>query len=285
VTTRTSQPDLPVEQELHGPGASEEPYPVPPGGEAPPASKALTTPASTDVRSLMLAAIENGKGIEAVQVLERLVALEEKAQARVAAEEFAKALAAFQAECPPVPKNKTASIVSENKGTSFSYQYAELPVIARHVAPYLKKVGLSYKWDSAIEGDKITVFCTVRHVAGHAETNKCQLPLGTRAGMSEQQKVAAARTFGERLSLIEGLGITTADPDLDGAEPDDKLPRITQEQADTLRALGEEVQVDKEKFFAALGVSSFEGIRASQYHTAVQMLERRRARHQQGAAT
>jgi len=278
VTARAPQPELPIEQEL----GTMKPQP---GTGAPPASTALTAP-GTDVRSLMRLAIEKGQGAEAIQVLERLVALEERLQAKAAAAEFAAALAKFQSLCPPVAKNKTASIVSETKGTKFNYQYAELPVIAKHVAPHLKECGLSYSWDSVVdEKGQLTTFFTLRHIGGHHETNKCQLPVGTRAGMSDQQKVAAARTFGERLSLIEGLGITTADPDLDGADSEEDLPRITREQADTLRSLGEEVQVDKEKFFAALGVTTFEGIRASQYHAAVQMLERRRARHQEGGAS
>ncbi len=278
MSDHASQAQLPI-----APPQSVEVHEVPPAQAPAPTS----LPATADVRGLMRLALERGQGMEAVQMLERLVTLEERTMARQAREEFFRALATFQGACPPIPRNKTASIVSESKGTRFQYQYAELPVVAKHIAPYLKSAGLSYKWSSVVaegpNGGKVVVTCHVRHVNGHEETNDCELPIGTRAGMSDQQKVAAAQTFGERRSLIEGLGLTTADPDLDGADVGDEQPRITAAEATDLQALAEEVQVDQAKFFALLGVASFAEVRAAQYHQAVQMLERRRARHQGGA--
>lgn len=206
-----------------------------------------------------------------VETLERLVALHERVTDRQAASEFADALAQFQSECPPITKTSTGRVVT-NSGANYSYTYAELSHIAQVVGPLLHSKGFSYSWDSEIKDKMMSCTCTLRHVNGHKVTASFICPTEARAGMSEQQKFAAALSYAKRLSLIQVLGITTADPDTDGANPE----VITKEQVAELRALAAEVNADVTKFLKYVGYSSFEEIARKDFNMARTALSAKR---------
>ncbi len=206
-----------------------------------------------------------------VETLERLVALHERVTDRQAASEFAAALAQFQAECPPITKTSTGKVVT-NSGANYSYNFADLSHIAETVGPLLHSKGFSYSWDSEIRDKLMSCTVTLRHVNGHKERASFACPTDTRAGMSDQQKFAAALSYAKRMSLIQVLGITTADPDTDGANPE----VISREQAEELRMLADEVKADLPKFLSYLGYPTLEEIRKSDFNKARTALNAKR---------
>lgn len=203
--------------------------------------------------------------------LEKLVALYERVSDRNAAKEFAEAMAAFQAECPPIPKTSSAKITMKSGG-QYSYKYAELDAIVGVIRPLLSKHGLSYTWDSAEDSGKITCTCMIRHVNGHSVSAKFQCPVDSAAAMSGAQKSAAALTYARRQSLIQALGLTTCDPDTDAGA----TARITDNQAANLEALMSEVGADRPRFLRYLGVESLADLPASEFTAAVSALEAKR---------
>lgn len=220
---------------------------------------------------LLRLAIEKGIPVEA---LEKLQALHERVSDRAAAMEYAGALATFQANCPPISKNREADY-STGTGIRVRYGYAELDHIARTIAPHLRAVGLSYTWDTAVKEKVLEIRCTLRHVNGHAEVSLFSVPFESKAGMSEQQKFSAAGQFGRRLSLINVLGLTTTgDPEIDNVDP----TTITEQQATDLDALIQEVGADKMRFLTWAGVKSLAEIRVVNYDTCVKAVRRHRAR-------
>ena len=193
---------------------------------------ASLTPAQ--MPELMRLAVEKG-GVEA---LEKLVAMHERMADRMAAQEFAAAMAAFQEECPPIRKTSVAKVVTKSGG-SYTYVYAELDEIARTVRPLLHKHGLTYAWDSKLSesGSMLCVICTVSHANGHKLTASFEEPTeALTQAMSPQQRYAAALTFGRRQTLVSVLGLTTCDPDDDGAAKEPEAT-VTPEQVDILEAL------------------------------------------------
>lgn len=226
---------------------------------APPAA-----PGADATMELLRLAIEKGVPVE---TLERLQALHERVSDRHARAEFAQAVARFQSSCPPIAKTSTASIATKS-GVRYSYQYAELDQIARTIAPHLRDVGLSYTWDSEIRDKLLVCRCTLRHVSGHAETASFTAPVESPAGMTEQQKVAAALTYARRQSLIQVLGLTTCDPDHDGAT----LQKITEQQAADLEALIDELKVDRARFLQWAEVDRLEDILVANYESAVRTI-------------
>lgn len=226
--------------------------------------------ASASMADLLYMAVERGTP---VAELRELVALHGLMEQRQAQQDFAAAMAAFQAECPSIKKASTAKF-STRSGGEMSYTFAALDEIAATVNPILAKHGLSYTWDANVQGGTLTCVCTVRHCNGHSTSSSIALPMDSASAMSSQQKVGSAYTFARRLSLTSALGLTTTDDDTDGR--DERGANITPEQADTLAALVDEVRVSVPRFLKAFGASSFDTIPANRYAEAVQALEKKR---------
>lgn len=167
------------------------------------------TPAiSNGPESFITLAIEKNVPVE---TLERLLALRDKIQADNARDMFFRALSLFQSKCPVIPKEKTAG------NGNFTYKYAPLEVIVKHIGPLLNECGLSFTFDTEdTESDKTTI-CTVHHIAGHSEKSRFKVPIDKTARMNDTQKQGSAGTYAKRYALCNALGILTGDEDDDGA--------------------------------------------------------------------
>jgi hypothetical protein len=202
-----------------------------------------------------------------------LFALYERDADRRAAQEFNDAMARFQNECPPIPKTSEARITTKG-GTQYGYRYAELDEIAATIGPHLHKNGLSYSWDSSVEGEVLRVVCKLSHVNGHSREAVFSAPTAnTNPGMSDLQKHAAALTFGRRQSLVQVLGLTTTDPDADGAN----VETITDRQIAALENMIEAAGAKRDRFLAYMGVESLDQIRAADFAQAVTALQRKKS--------
>lgn len=232
---------------------------------------AVVRSAAASMAELLYMAVEKGTP---VAELKELVALHETMSQRQAQQDFAAAMARFQAECPSIKKSSKANFATRGGG-AMSYTFAALDEIADTVNPILAKHGLSYTWDATVNGGALTCVCTVRHCNGFSTQSSITLPTDSASAMSSQQKVGSALTFARRLSLTSALGLTTTDDDTDGA---DKGGVITEEQAWDLEALRDEIGVDAAKFMKFLGVSTLAELPASKYAGAVAALEKKRGR-------
>lgn len=182
-------------------------------------------------------AIEKGVSPE---TLEKIVALQERILERDGRMAFAAAMAAFQGECPPITKNKTAT----NQGRPM-YQFAELDHIAEKIRPLLQKHGLSYRFDSTIEEDRVKVVCIVRHIAGHSESANFEAPVDGTSMMNKAQKAASALSYARRYALILALGLTTTgDQDDDGRSTGKASHMDEQAVADHLAAIDAAADAD-----------------------------------------
>ncbi|WP_197489032.1 ERF family protein [Planctomyces sp. SH-PL14] len=140
--------------------------------------------------------------------LAKLVDLQERVRKSEAEKAFNLAFSAFQDECPAVGHDA--------EGYKSEYSYASLPQIVAVIKPYLAKHRLSYSFDSRVDGQSITVICTIRHVDGHCLPAQYTAPVDGTKMMNALQKAASAITYGKRHALCEALGIVTADSDDDG---------------------------------------------------------------------
>lgn len=206
-----------------------------------PATREATLPAETggptSIIELMRFALQHGKAED----MERLVALHDRMEDRRAAQEFAAALADFQASCPSIRRTSKATHTTDG-GRQFSYTYAELDEIAATVGPHLHSRGLSFSWDTATTDKGMLSVCTLRHANGHSVSASFPIVQDTRPNkaISDSQKLSAATTPAMRKALIMVLGLTSTDPDGDGAAPEN-FQTITASQAADLAALVDEV--------------------------------------------
>ena len=228
-----------------------------------------------DVIGLMKVALEHGEA--SVEVIERLVALQERGEDRYAERALSAAIASFQSECPEIPKTKSVNYVTR-AGTKVEYNYAPLDRIAKAIRPVLVRHGLAYTWDSVTEADVVHCVCTVRHIDGASTTATFAAPIETREKMSGPQRTAAALSFARRQSLVQALGLTQTDDDIDAdtAGPDDEP--ITREQLATLEEWIEEVGADRERFLKFLAIEELGELEQSRFDFAVDKLREKERR-------
>ena len=163
-----------------------------------------------DAEALIAKAIDKKVPVE---TMERLLMMRSELRAEWAKAEFAKAMAAFQAECPIIKKTKG---VRTDTG-EIAYKYAPLESIVEQVKDTLRNHGFSYCVDQpeAKQG-YIKVALTVKHTSGHSEVTSVELPLGNKTRiMSQTQVEAAALTFAKRYAFCNAFGILTGDDDTD----------------------------------------------------------------------
>jgi hypothetical protein len=161
-----------------------------------------------------------------VDTMERLLAMRRELKAEQAKEAFDRAMAAFQADCPAIHKNKAVYV----KG-ALRYRYAPLEVIIEQVKQTMAQCGFSHKEDAIVEPGWVTGICKVTHTMGHSESTTFKVPIDKDAFMGEAQKFASAFTFTKRYAFCAAFGIMTADEDDDSVaagEPKEQPQRQQQ---------------------------------------------------------
>lgn len=162
-------------------------------------------PQSITPGELLKIAVESGADLDK---LDKLMELQERHEKREALKLFNEAITNFQKEVPRIVKRKDGH----------GYNYAPLGDITAQIKDTAAKFGLSWKWtNSFIDRESVLVTFHVRHVAGHVEPTEVKMFVEEPNKMqSRNQMVGIAITYGQRYSLIGGLGLSTADEDMDG---------------------------------------------------------------------
>ena len=162
-----------------------------------------------NVEGLISQAID--KGIP-VDTMERLLTMRTQLKTEWAKEQFNKAMANFQAECPQITKTKEV----KTKSGIVAYRYAPIESIVQQVAPFLKTNGFSYSTSMELKEAGVKVIVRVVHVSGHSEESSMEVPFGNKTEiMSASQVTAAAQTLAKRYAVCNAFGILTGDEDTD----------------------------------------------------------------------
>lgn len=152
------------------------------------------------------------KGVP-VETMERLLAMRKELKAEYAKEEYDKAMAQFQAECPIIKKTKAGG--KTNNG-EVAYKYAPLESIVEQTKEAISRNGFSYMVRSETKETGVKAIVIVKHKAGHSEPTDVEVPLGAKTGvMSAPQVTASALTFAKRYAFCNAFGILTGDEDND----------------------------------------------------------------------
>ena len=231
-------------------------------------------PVGTD-DALLLAVLERGDSID-VEVIERIVALKERTDDRAATRSMYDAIARFQSTCPSIPKTKHVDYASR-KGANVSYAYAPLEEIARVIREALFENGLGYTWDSETSERGVMACCTLRHRDGAKLSASFTAPVDSEARMSGPQRTAAALTYARRQSLVQVLGLTTADEDND-AQDGLTGETIDHDQRTALGLYIAEAGADLAGFLKWLGIESLDQLDAGRFDEALDALKEKIAR-------
>lgn len=151
-----------------------------------------------------------------VETMERLLVMRRELKAEWAKEQYDKAMAAFQSECPVIEKKKKVSFGTTN------YSYAPLEEIVEQVKELLSKNGFSYTFDTKEGENAIKVICYAKHIAGHSESSSLEIEVDGASKMNKTQQYGSANSYGKRYAFCNAFGILTGDEDTDAAPIEDK---------------------------------------------------------------
>lgn len=206
-------------------------------------------------------AISNGA---AVEVLEKLFALQERYEANQAKKAFNNAIADAKAKIKPIIKNRKVDFTSQKGRTN--YEYEDLAAIAEAVDPVLAASGLSYRHRSQQDGVKLSVTCIISHRDGYFEETTLTAENDNSGNKNSIQAIGSAATFLQRYTLKLALGLAaTKDDDGNKAE---QPTAISENQLKELLELADSLGVDKPNFCKWANVESFADIPAQKFQIA-----------------
>lgn len=212
-----------------------------------------------------------------IDKMERLILMQERVQARNAELDFDRSMAAAQEEMQPIRAD------ANNPQTKSRYaSYAALDAAIR---PIYTKHGFSVSFDTA-EGapeNCVRIVAKVAHSGGHRERPKLDMPAdgkGAKGGdvMTKTHATGAAVQYGRRylLGMIFNLAVSKDDDgNAAGSKPQKK---INEQQIHTIRRLIEETNSDIQKFCEIGKIEALPDMPASQFESAVRLLEQKKAR-------
>lgn len=179
------------------------------------------------VQAVVQAVTQQDCGVDA---LERLMALQERHEAREAKRAFDAARVRLLSDLPPlVAPDREVSIPRGAR-----YRYASLPQIMSTVMPALKRHGFAVSWRTDETERDIEVTCVLSY-CGHDETCSRRAPPDNRGNKSQVQAGQSTVTYLQRHTLLALIGVVTGDaPDAD--EPPQQAPDTVDPLA-TLRAI------------------------------------------------
>ena len=232
----------------------------------------LTTP-----MDMLANAVERGMSVE---VIDKLMALEERWNANKGRRAFDQAIAEAKAEIPVISKNREVDFTS-SKGRTH-YRYEDLAEVSRTVTPILAKHGLSFRYrTTSPPNEPVTVTCIISHRDGHFEENTLSAGRDDSGNKNPIQAIGSTVTYLQRMTLKAALGLAASEDDDARASAVDGP--ITDDQAKTIRNAIAETEADEGVFLKYIGgFDSVEDIPASQYQRAIAALgaKRRQAKKQ-----
>lgn len=194
-----------------------------------------------------------------MEKLERLMALQERMEAKSALEAFNAAFAEMQCEMPSVEKR------TENTHTK--KKYADLDDINAMVRPVMAKFGFGVSFKIVNQAGGVSVTGILMHKAGHREETTMLLPLDAGAGRSAVQSVGSTTTYGKRYVMCALLNITSGEDNDNDGYKDQTEQLVTPAQARQVQALldkcSEAVHANFEKMYGDPGQiakSAFDGV-------------------------
>jgi hypothetical protein len=187
-----------------------------------PASSGALTP-----MDMLSHAVERGADLD---MIEKLMNLQERWEASQARKAFDEAISAAKADIPPIERT--------GKGHN-DKRYATFAAIARVVDPIISRHGLSYRFRTS-QGDRISVTCILSHKSGHFEETTLSGPPDASGSKNAIQAIGSTLTYLQRYSLVQMLGLAAADDDdgKTGAATEDYVPppgSISPDQAENIR--------------------------------------------------
>jgi hypothetical protein len=211
-----------------------------------------------------------------IDVVERLMAVVEKQEVKIAEMAFNRAMNAAQAEMVPIIANKKGQ--QNNYATYDQVDRALRPIYTRH------GFNLSFNTEEGHDQTEVKVIAYLSHEDGYSRVYSVHMPADGKGPqgnsvMSRTHATASAYSYGKRYlqDLIWNLAIIKDD---DGVAAAGQQAPISQQQEATLRDLIEENNLDMDKFLQACKIDHLSEMPVSKYPGAITRVNKAIRRHQ-----
>ncbi|MDA3807560.1 MAG: ERF family protein [Thiomicrorhabdus sp.] len=190
---------------------------------------------------LMQMVLEKGGDISS---LEKLMDLQERAQANQAKQGFFNAMSDFQASLPVIEKTGKASFPTKDQqgrvNGKMEYDFAKLEDIAKLIRPAIKSCGLSYRFEQSTASGRYRVVCIVSHREGHSEQTEMEAPADSSGKKNPIQQIASTISYLRRYTLTGALGIIVGGEDNDAVDNSDHGQEDNQPDKEIIGAISDE---------------------------------------------
>lgn len=166
---------------------------------------ALITPAA-----MIQQAIQQGSGVD---VMERLLALQERYDAFQARKAFDDAMADLRSNLPRIVKSRTVEFEGKNGKANTHYKFEDLAEITEALAGPMSEVGLSFRWYTDNVQGGVRVTCRITHRDGHYEETSLTAPVDASGNKNAIQAIGSAVTYLQRYTLKAAVGIAASKDD------------------------------------------------------------------------
>lgn len=196
--------------------------------------------APTGEGAALISMIERAARDPAVDIekFERLMTMKERVMAKEAMRAFNAAVSTAKSEIGPIVKNKTVDFTSQKGRTH--YKHEDFAEVARTVDPVLGKVGLSYRFRSSQEGQRVSVTCILFHADGHSEETMLSTSEDHTGNKNAIQAIGSTTTYLQRYTLKLALGLASSEDD-DGKASKAQAETISEDEEMALREYAESV--------------------------------------------
>ncbi|HLP31639.1 MAG TPA: ERF family protein [Geothrix sp.] len=195
----------------------------------------LSALSSDPTQRLLEMAIQSGASMD---MLERLMALQERKEKEDARKAFAAAMAAFKSNPPRLTKNCLVDFTSQKGRTH--YRHADLEEVATPIAQAMAPHGLSFRWSTKQQNNRIFVTTILEHCMGHREELTLEGSPDESGNKNNIQAVGSTITYLERYGLLAITGMAVKGQDNDGAGAT-SIPRAITEACEQI-AKAESIQ-------------------------------------------
>lgn len=212
---------------------------------------AINQPPQLSTLALIGRIADSGITPQTIEVMERMLAMREREEAKESAKAFSDSLSAFQGDMPEL----VAQTEIKNRG-----KYERFEDIMHIARPLLVKHGFSVSFRQETSGDRITAICKLSHRAGHSVENSFSVRVGSK-GDTPTQSDCMASTTSKRNALIQALNIIIRQDCIDDENDARNIGGfISEEKAIELSTRVQKCGADPAKFLAFAKADSFETI-------------------------
>jgi hypothetical protein len=225
----------------------------------------------TNSNAVILTAMQNNYTPE---LIEKMLALQERNDANEARKLYVAAMAAFKANPPEIEKDKT---VEYDVGSSTTkYSHASLANAAEKINKALSAHQLSASWKTTQDNGNITVTCSITHAAGHSESTGLTAGPDKTGSKNSIQAIGSTISYLQRYTLLALTGLAAHDMDDDArsAEPPEL---ISDDQVIEINDLLTETNSNLKVFLKVAKANSVPEISQSTYPMLIKKLNKKKA--------